>query len=203
PDGQHTHPRGPPGSRQGPGATSLLAVHRAAGATGAERSSSARRGLHGGVRRPFDACRRDRTGGASMTALPALSSATALDRRARMLRTAMGPLIAGALDDPDVLEIMLNPDGQLWVDRLSSGREPLGTLSASDGERIIRLVAAHVGGEVHRSRPLLSAELPETGERFEGVLPPVSVTPAFALRKRARRVITLEQYERDGILTPA
>lgn len=138
-----------------------------------------------------------------MTALPAPSRTTALDRRARMLRTAIGPLIAGALDDPDVLEIMLNPDGQLWVDRLSSGRAPLGTLSASDGERIIRLVAAHVGGEVHRSRPLLSAELPETGERFEGVLPPVSVAPAFALRKRARRVIALEQYERDGILTPA
>src|SRR5690606_41424221 len=115
---------------------SRLAVHGAVGATGAERPSSARRGLQGGIRRPLDGCRRDRTGGAPMTALPAPSRATALDRRARMLRTAMGPLIAGALDDPDVLEIMLNPDGQLWVGRLSSGRGPLGTLSASDGERI-------------------------------------------------------------------
>jgi P-type conjugative transfer ATPase TrbB len=45
-------------------------------------------------------------------------------------------------------------------------------LSEADGERIIRLVAAHVGAEVHRGQPLLSAELPETGERFEGILPP-------------------------------
>lgn len=52
------------------------------------------------------------------------------DRRVLMLRTAMGPLIADALDDPDVLEIMLNPDGRLWVDRLSSGRSPLGALAA-------------------------------------------------------------------------
>ncbi|WP_413043875.1 P-type conjugative transfer ATPase TrbB [Pseudomonas sp. YJ42] len=126
-----------------------------------------------------------------------------LDRRVRMLRTAMGPLIADALDDPDVLEIMLNPDGRLWIDRLSRGRVLLGAMEGPDGERIIRLVAAHVGGEVHRARPLLSAELPETGERFEGVLPPVSTAPAFALRKRARHVMDLERYEHDGILSRA
>jgi Flp pilus assembly CpaF family ATPase len=107
-----------------------------------------------------------------------------------MLRTAMGPLIAAALEDPDVVEIMLNPDRTLWVDRLSSGRAPMGVeLSEADGERIIRLVAAHVGAEVHRGQPLLSAELPETGERFEGILPPAAPGPAFALRKRAIGVI--------------
>ena len=130
------------------------------------------------------------------------SAATSLDRRIRMLRTAMGPLIASALDDPDVVEIMLNPDGGLWIDRLSSGRSPMGVaLSEADGERIIRLVAAHVGTEVHRGRPLLTAELPETGERFEGILPPAAPGPAFALRKRAVSIIGLERYVADGILT--
>ncbi|WP_213663987.1 P-type conjugative transfer ATPase TrbB [Stutzerimonas stutzeri] len=118
-----------------------------------------------------------------------------------MLRTAMGPLINTALDDPDVLEIMLNPDGRLWIDRLSCGRSPLGALPCADGERIIRLVAAQIGREVHRERPLLSAELPDTGERFEGILPPASPAPTFALRKHAKRIISLDQYERDGILT--
>ncbi|MAZ69822.1 P-type conjugative transfer ATPase TrbB [Porticoccus sp.] len=132
---------------------------------------------------------------------PSSSSTQSLDRRIRMLRTVMGPLIAAALADPDVVEVMLNPDGSLWVDRLSTGRAPTGeTLSAADGERIIRLVAAHVGVEVHRGRPLLSAELPETGERFEGVLPPASPAPAFALRKRAVGVIPLDDYVRDGVL---
>lgn len=130
--------------------------------------------------------------------------ATSLDRRIRMLRTAMGPLIAQALDDPDVVEIMLNPDGSLWIDRLSTGRAPMGVqLSAADGERIIRLVAAHVGVEVHRGKPLLTAELPETGERFEGALPPVAPGPAFALRKRAIGVIPLERYVTDGMMTAA
>lgn len=132
------------------------------------------------------------------------SVATSLDRRIQMLRTAMGPLIAAALEDPDVVEIMLNPDGSLWVDRLSSGRAPLGVeLSEADGERIIRLIAAHVGAEVHRGQPLLSAELPETGERFEGILPPAAPGPAFALRKRAVGVIALERYVTDGMMTAA
>ncbi|SEM60003.1 type IV secretion system protein VirB11 [Pseudoxanthomonas sp. GM95] len=132
------------------------------------------------------------------------SIATSLDRRIRMLRTAMGPGIAAALEDPDVVEVMLNPDRSVWVDRLSRGRAPLGMeLSAQDGERIIRLVAAHVGVEVHPGRPLLSAELPESGERFEGILPPASPAPAFALRKRATGVIPLQRYVEAGMMSHA
>lgn len=139
-----------------------------------------------------------------MSAAPQFFIAASLDRRIRMLRTAMGPVIAAALEDPDVIEIMLNPDRSLWVDRLSSGRVPLGAeLSEADGERIIRLVAAHVGAEVHRGQPLLTAELPETGERFEGILPPAAPGPAFALRKRAVGVIPLERYVADGMMTAA
>lgn len=131
-------------------------------------------------------------------------AARSLDRRVQMLRTAMGPVIAAALDDPDVVEVLLNPDGTLWIDRLSTGRAPTGvSLSAEDGERIIRLVAAHVRAEVHAGKPLLSAELPETGERFEGVLPPAVPRPAFALRKRAIGVISLQRYVTDGVMTAA
>ncbi|KUM44864.1 P-type conjugative transfer ATPase TrbB [Pseudomonas sp. EpS/L25] len=140
----------------------------------------------------------------SFPSTPRSPASTSLDRRIQMLRTAMGPVIAAALADPDVVEIMLNPDRTLWVDRLSSGRSPMGVeLAESDGERIIRLVAAHVGAEVHRGRPLLTAELPETGERFEGILPPAAPGPAFALRKRAVGVIPLSRYIADGMMTAA
>lgn len=139
-----------------------------------------------------------------MSALPKSSVTVALDRRIQMLRTAMGPVIVAALEDPDVVEIMLNPDRSLWVDRLSTGRAPLGLeLSEADGERIIRLVAAHVGAEVHRGQPLLTAELPETGERFEGILPPAAPGPVFALRKRAVGVIPLARYIADGMMSAA
>ena len=97
---------------------------------------------------------------------------------------------------------MLNPDGRLWIDRLSSGLTDTGErLSAADGERIVRLVAHHVGAEVHAGAPRVSAELPETGERFEGLLPPVVAAPAFAIRKPAVAVFTLDDYVAAGIMT--
>jgi P-type conjugative transfer ATPase TrbB len=123
-------------------------------------------------------------------------------RGARMLRTALGPAVACFLEDPSVVEVMLNPDGRLWVDRLVGGLTDTGErLSAADGERIVRLVAHHVGAEVHHRSPRVSAELPETGERFEGLLPPVVVAPAFAIRKQAVAVFTLDDYVTSAIMT--
>lgn len=119
-----------------------------------------------------------------------------------MLRTALGPAIATYLDDPQIVEVMLNPDGQLWIDRLSGGLSPTNDrLSPADGERIVRLVAHHVGAEVHAGSPRVSAELPDTGERFEGLLPPVVAAPTFAIRKPAVAVFTLGDYVAAGIMS--
>jgi type IV secretion system protein TrbB len=136
-----------------------------------------------------------------------MSAAEASDRRRAMLRTAMGPAIAEALSDPHVIEVMVNPDGALRLDRLGSGRCDTGTVLASDQvERIIRLVASHARTEVHVAAPMVSAELPPhgdglAGERFEGLLPPVATGPCFSIRKPASRVYTLADYVSDGIMS--
>jgi type IV secretion system protein TrbB len=118
-----------------------------------------------------------------------------------MLRTALGSAIAAFLEDPAVVEVMLNPDGKLWVDRLTDGLADTGaTLPPTDGERIVRLVAHHVGAEVHPGAPRVSAELPESGERFEGLLPPVVAAPCFAIRKPAVAVFTLDDYVATGVM---
>jgi len=128
----------------------------------------------------------------------------ATQRGARMLRTALGPAIGRFLEDTSVVEVMLNPDGRLWVDRLSEGLADTGErLSFADGERIVRLVAHHVGAEVHPGAPRVSAELPETGERFEGLLPPITMGPAFAIRKPASGVFGLDVYVAAKIMTAA
>ena len=119
-----------------------------------------------------------------------------------MLRTALGTSIVTWLDDPEIVEVMLNPDGRLWIDRLGAGLADTGmTVAAADSERIIRLVAHHVGTEVHARSPRVSAELPESGERFEGLLPPVVTAPAFAIRKPAVAVFTLDDYVASGIIS--
>lgn len=134
-----------------------------------------------------------------MSVVPIRSEA--LSRGARMLRTALGGEIAAWLEDPSVIEVMLNPDGRLWIDRLGEGLAATErTMSAADGERIVRLVAHHVGAEVHGGAPRVSAELPEGGERFEGLLPPVVGAPSFAIRKPAVAVFTLADYVATGIM---
>jgi len=90
---------------------------------------------------------------------------------------------------------MLNPDGRM--------AETAETMAAADGERIVRLVAHHDGAEVHSRSPRVSAELPETGERCEGLLPPVVAAPAFAIRKPAGALFTFDDYVASDIMTAA
>src|SRR4029077_6457479 len=145
------------------------------------------------------ATKRSQTSGTAVGTVSLKSEAAS--RSVRMLRTAMGPTITGWLEDPAIVEVMLNPDGRLWIDRLTGGLSDTGKrLSAQDGERIVRVVAHHVGAEVHPGSPRLSAELPETGERFEGRIPPIVAAPAFAIRKPAVAIFTLADYARTGIM---
>jgi type IV secretion system protein TrbB len=136
-----------------------------------------------------------------------VNGSESMERRRAMLRTAMGPAIAAALADPLVIEVMVNPDGTLRLDRLGAGRCDTGErLDPAQVERIIRLVASHARAEVHGAAPVVSAELPPhgdglAGERFEGLLPPVAPGPCFAIRKPASRIYTLADYVTDGIMT--
>ena len=118
------------------------------------------------------------------------------------LRHAMGETIRAGLDDPDVIEVMVNPDGRIWFDRIGQGREATGqVLAPADSESILRLLADHVGVVVTAERPLVSATLPLTGERFQGIFPPITAAPSFAIRKPARSVFRLDDYVRRGHLT--
>ena len=97
-----------------------------------------------------------------------LSSDESRSRTLQMLRTAFGETVTDALDASDVIEIMVNPDGKLWIERVSLGRVDTGeTMTAESRERIIRLVGTHIDQDVTTFNPIISAELPGSGERFE------------------------------------
>ncbi len=127
---------------------------------------------------------------------------TTLTRQRTMLTSAMGPVIGAALVDDTVIEIMANPDGSLWLDRHGTGRSREGSIDPAQVERIIRLVASHIRVECNDKTPIVSGELPQSGERFEGLLPPVVTTATFAIRKPAGVVYTLDDYVKAGIMTP-
>jgi len=127
---------------------------------------------------------------------------TGRERSRQMLRTALGPLLLARLEDPGVAEVMLNPDGRVWIDRFDAGLVDAElTIAPADAERILRLVAHHVEAEIHAGRPRLSAELPGTGERIEGLLSPLVTAPTFSIRKPASLVFTLADYVRAGVMS--
>lgn len=131
-----------------------------------------------------------------------MTAALSAERRLEALRHALGDAVLAALADPTVVEVMANPDGRLVVDRLTEGRRASGALlGGAARERVIRLVADHLGEPATRESPRISAALP-SGERFQGLLPPLVAAPAFSIRKRPAAVWTLPDYVAQGILSP-
>ena len=107
-----------------------------------------------------------------------------------------------ALADPDTVEICLNADGSLWQERLGEPLQPIGTMSASCADAAMRTIAAYHHATLTRDDPSIECEFPLDGSRFAGQIPPIVTAPVFAVRKRASRVFTLDQYVDAGIMTP-
>ncbi|PYE30450.1 type IV secretion system protein VirB11 [Rhizobium sp. PP-WC-1G-195] len=122
-------------------------------------------------------------------------------RLVRKLQEALGDQLCAALDDVSVVEIMLNPDGKLFIERLGHGVAPAGAMSSAAAEMVIGTVAHALQTEVDADQPIISGELPIGGHRFEGLLPPIVAKPAFTIRRRASRLIPLDDYVRIGVMT--
>lgn len=124
------------------------------------------------------------------------------ERKLEALRHALGATVLAALEEPAVVEIMVNPDGRLILDRSGVGRIDTGCLLSTEArDRAVRLIADYVGETVTRDNPRLSGVLPGTGERFQGVLPPVVSAPAFSIRKRPTVIWSLDDYVRDRMMS--
>lgn len=122
-------------------------------------------------------------------------------RLIRKLQDALGDHLCLALDDASVVEIMLNPDGQLFIERHGHGISPAGEMNAATAEIVIGSVAHVLHSEAGEDRPIISGELPIGGHRFEGLLPPVVSAPAFTIRRRTSQLMTLNDYVSSNVMT--
>lgn len=126
---------------------------------------------------------------------------TIKERAIQKLKRDLGSDFLAALEDPQTVEIMLNADGRLWVERLGKGMEEVGELRVAQAQAVIETVAGFHGKEVHRKSPLLEGEFPLDGSRFAGQLPPVVPHPVFSIRKKAVAIFTLNKYVEAEIMT--
>src|SRR2546426_7569671 len=125
------------------------------------------------------------------------------ERLQEKLRRELGSVVLAALDDADVTEVILNADGALWLESQREGMRHTGDrMSAIQAENLIGTVASMLGTVVNATSPIVEGELPLDGNRFEGILPPVSEAPVFVIRKRAGLVYTLDDYVTAGIVEP-
>lgn len=118
------------------------------------------------------------------------------------LTIELGQDVMRRLEDPEVIEIMLNPDGSLWEERFGAPMTKIGTLSASKAESAMATIASSLNTEINAHNPILECELPIDGSRFEGMIPPAVSAPTFTIRKKALRVFTLAEYVDSGALSP-
>ena len=124
------------------------------------------------------------------------------NRHLDMLTTSFGKDIVGFLQDPNIIEIMLNPDGKLWTESYKKGKSFTGIIfDEKQATNIIKLAAAFHQKIANYEHPEVSCELPETSARFQGWLPPVVAAPTFAIRKRATHIFTLDDYVEAGNIT--
>lgn len=131
-------------------------------------------------------------------------SEEARKRLLERIRRDCGPTIMKALDDPKVIEIMVNPDGRIWLDVAGEGMRNTGaTILPAAVASILGVSASMLNTVVTRESPILEGEFPLDGSRLEGLIPPLVPAPSFALRRKASMVFTLEQYVERGIMTAA
>ena len=122
------------------------------------------------------------------------------------LKQDLGQLVLSALADEEIYEILLNPDGTLWVDGYK-GKHEYGLMTAAAAKNLINTVASVSDEIITHKNPSFGGELwVEINDefklfRFQAFIPPVVSYPAFAIRKRAGSVIPLEDYVKDEILT--
>jgi P-type conjugative transfer ATPase TrbB len=123
-------------------------------------------------------------------------------RRLEALRLAMAPIVP-FLEDDRVIEIALNADGTIWVERIG---EPMfctkARMSNADALRMLQLVATTMGTEITSAKPSLAALIPGWETRLQAMIPPVVTAPIFTVRKPPKQIFTLENYVDRGIVSP-
>src|SRR5829696_4526486 len=117
-----------------------------------------------------------------------MSTDERLRRLTRKLREELGEEICDALDDPTVVEIVVNDDGSLFIERLGERMVKVREgFDAKRAEAIIGTIASFLSTTCTRESPILSGEMPTLGAAFKACSPRLSPARALRSARRPRR----------------
>ncbi len=122
-------------------------------------------------------------------------------RRRDALRLQLRSIIP-FLEDPAVIEIALNGDGAVWVERMGAPMTRTAVqMSRGEALMVLGLVADAVGTEITSAKPSLAALMPGWNARLQAMVPPVVESPVFTIRKPPAKVFSLDDYVARGMLS--
>jgi len=117
------------------------------------------------------------------------------------IKIELGSVCLAALENPNIIEIMLNSDGTLWIEELGKPIIHVGSMQENKVKALLGTIASYLNTTITSKNPILECELPIDGSRFEGLLPPIVNKPTFTIRKKASQIFTLEEYYQQKILS--
>ena len=127
------------------------------------------------------------------------------ERRIEQMRRILGTSIVSLFDDEKVVEIMANPDGEVYVERLGSGMVLHDEIDCSRVQSFLGLMADFLHTTVSRGKPVVEGAMPLEflRSRFAGAIPPLVEGASFSIRLPDRSAYTLTQYVESEIMTEA
>lgn len=97
-------------------------------------------------------------------------------------------------NENNIIEVMLNSDGNIWTDTLEHGMSKTSATFSPDAALLLMSsVATYNGSIINKAHPLLKASLP-WGQRFQAMIPPIVSSPVFTIRKHSSKRYSLEDY---------
>ena len=125
-------------------------------------------------------------------------------RREFKLQRELGPDLVALMRDPEVREVMVNPDGRVFVDHARTGLGKTSiTVESIHMKAALGTLAALLDTVITQDQPVLQAELDLFGGRIEGMRAPVVSAPSLTFRKKATQVFSLAEYVASGRLSAA
>lgn len=122
-------------------------------------------------------------------------------RQSELVKNALGSEILGYLDAPNVNEVYINQDYFLRLDTTSGRKKTATVLTTETVERICKSIAGINGQIITEKSPELGVELRLLQIRAQIMFPPIVSRPTFFLRKKPRRIFSLEDYMTQDALS--
>jgi len=126
-------------------------------------------------------------------------------RRRQMARLGheLGGEINQALMDPMVTEVMLNPNGQVWIQQIGGQTKHIVDISHQEGMSMVNSMAALMGGTINEDDPYIEGVLPlPDGPRVSASIPPDTEAPQFSIRLKRKTTVTLAELIDNQTVSP-